>query len=149
MEFCPRQSTEIQGVEPVLREYHSFSSHMPPSLKSLQMPLPFCKSLPTRMTIASDGSFLRCYNDVLRTDRIGKLTEQNSLQDLWYSRENLDGMLIMLEEKKGRIFCTDCKDRVCADRRTGIGRGKPFEDHARERHAAIYSSCNQENAANG
>lgn len=126
------------GAEPILRDYHSFSGHVPPPPNQPSGPLPLCKSLLTRMTIASDGSFLRCYNDIKRTDVIGKVGPNTTLSDLWYSEENLRGMLIMLGERQGRIFCSDCRDRVCADPRTGVGRGKGFEWYAREHHARIF-----------
>lgn len=133
-----RQTWADLGAEPILRECHSFSNYVPQPPKTLPEPLPPCKSLFTRMTIASDGTFIRCYNDIFKTDKIGRLNENFTLQDLWYSEANLEGMLIMLGEETGRIFCSDCRDRVCADPRTQVGTGQPFEYHARTHHASIW-----------
>ena len=135
-----------RGAEPVLRELHSFSSHVPlprADDRSLEG-LPPCKSLFTRMTVTSSGNFTRCYNDIYETDVIGRVDRDHSLLDLWYSQENLSGMLIMLdgrEEDGGRkIFCSTCRDRVCADPSTNTGVGSPFENHARNHHSGQFGT---------
>lgn len=123
--------SEIE-LEPILREYHSFSG-MRPSPPNRQIgTLPPCKSIFTRMTIDSRGYAIRCYNDILSSDRIGKITKNNSLSDIWYSNENLKGMMKMLNGNKStyKIFCDNCRDRVCVDPHQKIGVGKPFEEHA-------------------
>lgn len=126
------------GAEPILRELHSFSNQAPRvAHRAVPPSLPPCKSLFTRMTLTSAGAFIRCYNDIFATDIIGTLAAVGCVQSLWYSERNLEGMLIMLGERPGRIFCSDCTDRVCADPRTGVGIGRPFEYHARMHHASI------------